>query len=500
VAEAWPFTPLDQVMTDTSAGIARIISPVLCVCVLVPLTVTAQDSPPTGYNARPVHAAKAASAYQLNLKKYAGVKHVLVLPGLTANRKEQRVDVFAEATGIETGMIVEFLLIDAASSKGYEALIWSHARPSDIHRALEFIGMQPGKPFHPGRLRFWAKGERVLPGIGATGNNDRIPLESLIVDQTVNRSLPVTGFVFAGSMMVHKSEIPDEKAYAADVMDPRSVASIYNDTTAVLDVPRRALQNHVYGRQRVSPTYQFKKNERLTVTLEPEYKSGRKRVADISLSVTPAAKGKTNLSVEFTLTDASGRSILKRQTLAEVLVVFGAMKRDGRDPFVSVHFSAELKLGVVRHVCRVLQAIDTERGIRVEPPARQQLYYEAFLPDAQLLDRDKRITDPWEVHLRRNGNDQIVARVIRHKSQFVDGRREASVISQDTLFALDLRRHLDAEASLRKSAGQRPGPRVLIVFGKSDMDYRELVNFLTPAMATHNVIHVFLDAKAETRK
>jgi hypothetical protein len=216
--------------------------------------------------------------------------------------------------------------------------------------------------------------------------------------------------------------------------------------------------------------------------------------------VTPAAKGKTNLSVEFTLTDASGRSILKRQTLAEVLVVFGAMKRDGRDPFVSVHFSAELKLGVVRHVCRVLQAIDTERGIRVEPPARQQLYYEAFLPDAQLLDRDKRITDPWEVHLRRNGNDQIVARVIRHKSQFVDGRREASVISQDTLFALDLRRHLDAEASLRKSAGQRPGPRVLIVFGKSDMDYRELVNFLTPAMATHNVIHVFLDAKAETRK
>jgi len=487
-------------MTDTFPGIAHIISPVLFLYVLVPLYVTAQDSPPSGYNARPVHAATVAAAYQDDLNKYADVKHVLVLPGLTANRKEQRVDVYAEATGIETEMIVEFLLIDAASSKGYEALIWSHARPSDIHRALEFIGMQPGKPFHPGKLRFWPKGERVLTGIGAVGDNGRIPLESLIVDRTANRSLPATGFVFAGSTMVHRPEIPDEKAYAADVIDPRSVASIYNDATAVLDVPRRALQNHVYGRQRVAPTYQFKKNERLTVTLEPEYKSGRKRVTDISLNVTPAEKTMANQSIQFALTDAKGQSMLKRQTLAEVLGVFGSMKRDGRDPFVSVHFSAELKLGVVRRVCRVLQAIDTEQGIRVEPPARRQLYYEAFLPDAQLLDRAKRITDPWEVHLRRTGHDQIVARVIRHKSQFVDGRREESVISQDTLLALGLRRHLDADASRRKSAGQRPAPRVLIVFGKSDLTYGELVDFLMPAMATHNVVHVFLDSEAESRE
>ena len=86
MAEACPFTPLDQVMTDTFPGIAHIISPVLFLYVLVPLYVTAQDSPPSGYNARPVHAATVAAAYQDDLNKYADVKHVLVLPGLTANR------------------------------------------------------------------------------------------------------------------------------------------------------------------------------------------------------------------------------------------------------------------------------------------------------------------------------------------------------------------------------------------------------------------------------
>ena len=449
-----------------------------------------------GYNERPIHAKKAVTAWQTNQAKYEGVEHVLVLPGLVADRKRKRIEVLAEATGIKPGVIVEFLLIDAASSKGYEALLWSHARPSDIHRALEFIGIQRGHPFQPGKLRFWPKGERVLTGIGAVGDKGRIPLESLIVNKSSGQSLPPTGFVFTGSMVVRKSQQPDATSYAADVIDPRSGASIYNDPTAVLDVPRRALQHLVYGQQLVSPKYRFKKNELLTVTLEPEYKDGRKRVANVELAVNPPSEKAKR--VEFELTNSPEKSVLAQGELTRVLAAFSAMKNDGRDPFVSVLFSPKLKLSVVRDMSRVLQAVDTERGIRVEPPAKRQLYYEAFLPDTQLLDLEQRISDPWEVHLQRNKARKLVARVMKRESRFVDGERKYSITKKDNLTASGLRKHLDADDTRRKSEGRRPGPRVLLVFCDSDWSYGELVDFLSPAMESHNVVHVFLDAEPDT--
>ena len=466
---------------------------------LVPASSSAQESPPAGYNERPVHSEKAAAAFQANRRTYSDADHILVLPGLVADRNTKRIQVFAEATGIEPGVIVEFLLIDAASSKGYEALLWSHARPSDIHRALQFIGMQPGEPFRPGKLRFWPKGERVLTGIAADGDDDPIPLESLVVDQAAERALPATGFVFTGSIMVHKPEMSDENAYAADVIDPRSVASLYNDSTAVLDVPRRALQHLVYGQQLVAPACNFKKNEVLTVTLEPEYKDETKRVVEVALGVVPAETKTANLPVEFELTDTKGRSLADQRGLADVLGVFGAMKRDGHDPFVSVQFSPTLKLGVVRDVCRLLQAIDTERGIRIEPPGEGQLYYEGFLPAPGLLDRERRIVDPWEVHLAVDAEGSLSARLMRYQSRFVDGERKTTVATNDAPSAEALREHLDADDARRKSTGQRPGPRVLLVFAGAEVSYGPLVKFLAAAMTTHNVVHVFMDRDSAKR-
>ena len=469
---------------------ARILSLPLVFMVL-PLTASAQEKLPEEYSERPAHAAQATAAYHVNCEKYKGVDHILILPGLIADRRQKRVQVFAEATGIEPGVIVEFLLIDAASSKGYEALLWSHARPSHIHRALEFIGIQPGAPFRPGQLRFWPKGERVLAGIGAVGQVGRIPLESLIVNKSAGRSLPAAGFVFTGSMMVQQSEMPVEKAYAADVLEPRSIASIYNDSTAVLDVPRRAPQHLVYGKQLVAPACQFGKNELLTITFEPEYKDGRKRVVDVSLSVAPAKETTTNSPIEYELADANGRPLTERRALPDVLGVFGAMKRDGHDLFVSVRFSAELNLEAVRGICRLLQAIDTERGIRIEPPSEDQLYYEAFLPDYGLLDRERRIADPWEVHLASDSVGALSAELTRHESKFVDGERLATVETNGVSSGKALRKHLDAEDARRKSAGQRPGPGVLLVFADSELSYGLLVEFLAPAMKTHKVVHVF---------
>ncbi len=458
----------------------------------------AQETTPAGYNEVPIHAAKAKAAFRENLAKFKDSDHVLVLPGLVADRTTKRIEVSVEATGIKPQTIVEFVLIDAASSKGYEALLWSHARPSDIHRALEFIGMSPGERFHPGKLRFWPKAERVLVNVGV--GDERIPLETLVLDKTTGRGLPATGFVFTGSMQVNKPGMPDKKSYAADVIDPMSVVSIFNDPTCVLDIPRRALQNAVYGKQLVAPAYQFEKHQLLTVSLEPEHKDGKKRVIELSLRVKAGDDVAAKLPAAFELVAASGQPVTEREELADVLSALGRLKRDGRDPFVSVRFDSALKLGVVRHVSRLIQAIDTERGIRVGPPAPGQLYYEAFLPRRQLLDRKTRIVDPWEVHLRHDESGQLQAKLTQHQSRFVDGKEKETVRSKDVLNAVGLRNHLDEEAAQRKKDGRRPGPRVLLVFARRALKYGELVEFLTPALNTHNVVHVFPDAEPDERQ
>ncbi|HUT12721.1 MAG TPA: YdjY domain-containing protein [Thermoguttaceae bacterium] len=471
---------------------------------------SAQEKLPARYGDRPRHAARAKTAYETDLAKYEGADDVLVLPGLVADRRAKRVEVMAEATGLAAGSIVEFLLIDAGSGKGYEALLWSLARPSDVHRALEFIGMAPGKPFHPAKLRFWSKGERVVASIAAPhdSGNRVVPtrLERLVIDGNTGAPLPEVGFVFAGSFMVDNPGEKPGRAYAADVLDPKSVASIYNDPTAVLDVPRRARKEAVYGSQVVGPQYDYAKHEPVKIILEPEYKDGRRRVVDLVLQVGRSAvkassefagadRTEPAATVQFLLRDAAGKAMTENRQLADVLGIFGALIRQGRDPYVSVRFDAALRLAEVREVCRFLGAIDSETGVRVEPPAPGQLYYEALLPDVELLDRESRIVDPWELHLVWSGEEakeKITGTLALHESVFVGGRSEAKVTTFELETPEALRRQLDADAARRKTAGRRPGPPILLVFADANLTYGKLVDFLGPALTTHNIVHVFL--------
>jgi len=515
-----------------------------------PLGAAAPRSLPPQYGEAAKHAAQANSAYQSDLARYKGADHVLVLPGLVADRRSKRIELLAEATGLESGQVVEFLLIDAAGAKGYEALFWSHARPSDVHRALKFIGMGPGRPFDPGKLCFWAKGERVIVWVAPEADSAHAAdpaaptrIERLIVGHNTGKPLPETGFVFTGSFTLEPPAGETAGAYAADVLEPKSVLSIYNDPTTVLDVPRRAFQHAVYGSQVVGPEYRFAKHELVRIVLEPEYKDGRRRVADLTLLVraaepfapagadSPRPAGPV-AGAEFLLTDTSGKPLAQRPQLVAVVEVFERLIRRGCDPYVSVCFDPALTLAQVQQVCRLLGAIDKEQGIRIEPPPPGQLYYEAFLPDVGLLDRESRLVDPWELHLtpdsqppnqqsaadqqtpsdRQRASRQSVshqqsasnqgasrpklrARLERHESSFAAG----SAGRQDhiTRFRVDspedLRRRLEVAAARRTAAGRRPDPPVLLVFARPDLSYGHLAGFIRPVQSTYYIIHVFLE-------
>jgi hypothetical protein len=494
---------------------SRFAATCLLLVLLLAARAAAQGELPANYGDRPKHGDRVKSDYENNLAKFKGIPDVLVLPGLIANRKEQRVRIMAEATGLTEGTTLDFLLIGPGSGRGYEALAWSHARPSDVHKALEFIGVRPGQPFSPARLRFWSKGERVRLTIGPLEADELIPFESLVTDKNTGEPLPADGFVFTGSRMVTNPGERSQRVYAADFLQPQSIASIFNDPIAVLDVPRRARLSEVYGTQVVSPEYDFERNELLSIVIEPEYKDGRRRVRELTLDVrlsSPATTpqepvsrrsptvGSPLANFEFLLTDSTGKSIGENRDLVTVLDEFNTLVKKGHDPYVSVRFDRTMPLTDVRRLCRTIGAIDSESGIRVEPPAAGQLYYRALLPSAEWKDRENRILQPRELRLAQAGG-KISGTLTLVESSSPDGGSEPKL--KVTEFDVDsseaIRERLDADAERRREAGRDPAPPILLVFADGDIAYGRLLDFLSRALATHNTIHVFLESRHPDR-
>lgn len=449
-------------------------------------------------------------AYASQVDRYKADRNMLVLPGLLADRGRQRVEILAESTGLASNSIVEFLLISQASRHGYEAIAVSFAKPSDIHQALVFIGMAPGEPYNPQQTRVWPKGERVLmscvSGAGTTSTPVRV--EKLVLNTRTGQSLPETGFVFTGSRMVPAGNGSAGKEYGADVCEPQAIVSVYNDPYAVLDVGRMARQSDVYGTQLANPKCLLPKGALLTVSLEPEYKDGRKRVKDLVLEAVPASPASKTVSgqkpsrsdaepgtVAFKLQDLAGKDLLKEPSLPGVRQALESLVGQGCDPFVSVRFGRELRLDTVCQVCRDVAVLDNVSAMRVEPPGISQLYYRAFLADEQWRKREGRSGQPWELVVVQKGGTFCGKLVLVENPGWGEmPDAELKITEFDIPDSTALRRELEADAASRKQENKQPHLPVVLVFADPALTYGRLVEFINPVLSSSYVVYVFLQS------
>jgi hypothetical protein len=411
---------------------------------------------------------------------------VLLLPGLIADRTAGEVRFLAEATGLEAGTPTEFFLISEASGHDYESLAVAFVQPGHIHQALEFIGMRPGRPVNPGAMQFWPKGERVVATMRpAEGTNANMRAESLLRTSRTGKVFAKTGFVFVGSQ---KMDLPGKETpvYAADAREPNSILSNYNEPDTVLDVPRIAPQGDVYREQTPNPERLLPTNQLLVVTLKPEYPDGRKRVVDLTLSVSDTGKLPMGLgSLRFDLKDDNGMALGEGMDLNKLLAAFSALTEQGRDPFVVLRVADPVQLGALHGLASVLASIETENGIRVEPPPDGQLYYKAFTPPEALRSRSARIVQPCELHLKPANGDE--AAVLVHLS-----RQSIEPGNQPQLTARKI--PVATPEALRRELGALNVPYpVLLVFAQPEVTYRRLWNFLAPIRDSHPIVHVYLD-------
>lgn len=102
--------------------------------------------------------------------------------------------------------------------KAHETVVTTEVKPSDVHRALESLGLKPGKP---------AKGEgaeAVGPEVklfldlpNAAGLSKRLPIERTLVDKKTGKTMPTLKWIFTGSVEKQPDPAKPDKVYAADL-------------------------------------------------------------------------------------------------------------------------------------------------------------------------------------------------------------------------------------------------------------------------------------------
>ena len=443
---------------------------------------------------------RAASAYELNRKKFASDTNVLVRPGLVADKKARRVEVMVERTALGLNAPCEYTVIDETSDHGYEALLLSFAKPSDVHRALQFIGTEPGESFDPGSLRHWPKGESFILSIVRT-NEPPLRLEQLLVDRRTGKTLREDGFMFTGSRMLSAPDDPRKKIYAADEYQPKSIVALFNSTYSMLEVPYSAAKEAVYQNTAINPEHPLPEGALLTLVIEPANKDGSKRVKNLVLHI-EAAKTPTNqpatevdrlASLRPQLKDA-GAVLNRDETLISVIQTLAVLDRKKHDYFLSLSFGDNVELGQAQALARILSTIDREQGIRIEPPPGGQLYYRAFTPDRELLDREARLFHPWELALSEK-DGQVSGKLLLVQSVWKTNasRSELQFTELPVSGPKSLRKELDAEAERARKSGQRAKAPIIMVFAPPTVGIGQLTKFLAPVLGTHKVIHVYVD-------
>ena len=97
--------------------------------------------------------------------------------------------------------------------KAHETVVMIDVKPSDVHKALEEIGLKPGKPAAgEGAV---ATGDAVKLSLELPGGKT-VAIEKTLVDKKTGKAMPALKWRFTGSAMKQPDPNKPDKVYGAD--------------------------------------------------------------------------------------------------------------------------------------------------------------------------------------------------------------------------------------------------------------------------------------------
>jgi hypothetical protein len=340
--------------------------------------------------------------------------------GLVADRDARSVEILAVAMGLENDEPMEFFLV-GAKGKDYESLGVTMAKPSDIQEALIFIGMEPGRSISFRELLFWPKGDRVNAMVSwqtDDGWADPVRLEKMILDRRSKTHMPENGLVFVGSRY---DEVGDPPTREFGANNTGNIATTYNDSWTVLDVPYKYRQGEVYNNLIANPKYPLEEGQKLKIRLQPQMPPGETRVFSGSLSIGP---GKTESAQDalFTLRNVEGKEVVSG-VFAEFLNYLQP-RVSTTDMHLAVAIDETMPVAPLREICALLRELEKQQVLRPEGN-KGHFFYEAFLPDDKWRVREHQASHPVELYLTPTETEAVAGTFVYLEDIYEkDGKRQ----------------------------------------------------------------------------
>jgi hypothetical protein len=102
--------------------------------------------------------------------------------------------------------------------KAHETIVsFKGVKPSDIHKALEELGLKPGKPAYGENGEAEGPEVRVFIEWTLDGKTQRLPIEECLVHRDSGKPMTALKFRFTGSVMKQPDPEKDDKVYGADM-------------------------------------------------------------------------------------------------------------------------------------------------------------------------------------------------------------------------------------------------------------------------------------------
>jgi hypothetical protein len=103
--------------------------------------------------------------------------------------------------------------------KAHETVVTIDILPSEVHKALEELGLKPGTPVY-GEAKVPPAGPGVKIFLEVPGPDEqprRLPIEKTLVDPKTNKPMPKVEWRFTGSVMSKLDPAKPETKYGADI-------------------------------------------------------------------------------------------------------------------------------------------------------------------------------------------------------------------------------------------------------------------------------------------
>ena len=112
---------------------------------------------------------------------------------------------------------LEVICTSAKGEKKHETVVTSEAKPSEIHKALESLGLKPGKPAKGEDAKAEGPETEIFLEIAKSdAPPERIAIEKLMVDRKTGKPMPKLKWYFTGSALKQPDPDKPEKVFGAD--------------------------------------------------------------------------------------------------------------------------------------------------------------------------------------------------------------------------------------------------------------------------------------------